>query len=501
MSKYLMGIDIGTYSSKGVLVDAHGHIAAESTKEHDLIIPKSGWAEHDAEKTWWGDLCSISKDLIQQSNLDPNQIAAVGCSAIGPDLLAVDQNCNPLHNAILYGIDTRSKEEICELENSIGTENVFSKCANPLSTQAVGPKILWLKKNKPHIYKDAHKFVTGTTYLVAKLTGRYVIDHYSASTFTPLYDFDANQWNHSLCQGIVEVNRLPKIMWSSEIAGTISKEAHSETELAVGTPVICGTIDAAAEAISAGVTEPGNLMLMYGTTMFLINVTAAPKKDARLWAAPFLFPNTYAVMGGMATTGALTVWFKENFAKELIAKEKTTAQSAFKVLAENIKDIPPGSKGLVVLPYFSGERTPINNPDAKGIIFGLDLTHSREHIYKAILESVGYGISQHFDVFNEMDAYPNKTVAVGGGTKNKEWLQIVSDIGGFEQYVPKTTIGAAYGDAYLAAMGIGLYHSYKDISQWVQYDSQIQPNPNHNKIYKSYQEKYYRLYNSTKELL
>lgn len=456
---YLIGVDIGTYESKGVLTTLEGHIVNTQVRPHTLSIPKQGWAEHDAESVWWGEFCSITRELIKESGVAPKEILGVGCSSIGPDMLPVDESCNALRPGVLYGIDTRATEEIKELEDKYGKEVILNKCANALSSQAVGPKILWLKHNEPDIYNKAHKFVSGTTFIVAKLTGRYVIDHYTASTFVPLYDFEKNKWDEEFCKGIVEPERLPEIAWTTDIAGTVTRKAALQTGLAEGTPVIIGTIDASAEAVSVGVVSPGQMMLMYGSTVFIIEVSDKPVTDSRLWAAPYLFPGTYAIKGGMSTTGAITRWFRDNFAKDLLEIEADTGENAYGILSNQARDVAPGSEGLVVLPYFSGERTPLNDPKAKGMIFGLTLAHSRAHLYRALLEGVGYGINQHIDILDAIGAKPEKIFAVGGGTKNKEWLQIVSDICNMEQQVPSVTFGASYGDAFLTGLGIGKFKS------------------------------------------
>lgn len=502
MSKgYLLGVDIGTYESKAVLTTPEGRVVCSLARPHDLSIPRQGWAEHDAEGVWWGDLCALVRGLLAESGIRSADVLAVGCSAIGPDMLPVDEECRALRPAVLYGIDTRSTAEIAELEQLLGRDTVFRRCGTSLSAQSVGPKILWLKHHEPENYRRAHRFVGGTTFLVARLTGRYVIDHYSCASFDPLYDPEARQWAEDLCQPIVEPERLPEILWTTEIAGTVTKAAAAETGLAEGTPVIAGTIDAAAEAVSVGVVGPGQMMLMYGTTLFMIEVLDRRITDQRLWAAPYLFPGTHAMMAGMATTGALTRWFRDNFARDLLSAERQGGQNAYAVLAEQAAGVPPGAEGLVVLPYFSGERTPINDPKARGVIFGLTLAHTRAHIYRAVLEAVGHGIRHHLDVLESVGAGPRTLLAVGGGTKNPLWLQIVSDICGRPQQVPAVTTGAAYGDAFLAGLGLGLFSSYQAIDDWVRDIRTVQPDPAATARYQPYYETYREIYRRNKDLM
>ena len=498
---YLLGVDIGTYESKGVLVTPGGRIVASRTAPHPLSIPAQGWAEHDPEEVWWKDLVSIVRGLMADSGVRPNEIIAVGASAIGPDLLPVDEECRPLRaGAILYGIDTRAAAEIEELEERLGKEAIFRTCGNALSSQAVGPKLLWLRRKEPEVYRRAFKFVTASTFLVARLTGRFVIDHLTASCWAPLYDFRGRTWG-GFMNGIVEEHRLPELAWPAEIAGKLTRKAASETGLAEGTPVIVGTADAAAEAVSVGVVVPGQMMLMYGSTVFMYAVQDRPRPDERLWSLPYVFPGTFSVAGGMATSGALTRWFRDQLAPDLVAAEQDGGLPAYQALIQEAEKIPAGSEGLVVLPYFSGERTPINDPRARGVIFGLTLAHSRGHLFHAVLEGIGYGIKHHLAVLKDMDATPREIIAVGGGVKNPLWLRIVSDICQVPQKVPSVTVGAAYGDAFLAGLGAGVFASAADIGRWVSDFNIIQPNPAHAKRYEEYYETYLALYSKTRDLM
>ena len=196
MSFYL-GIDIGTFESKGVIVDGKGRIVATASKSHKMLVPQPGWAEHRPKQDWWGDFTYICKNLLTMSKLAPDAIRAVGTSAIGPCMLPVDANGEALSNAALYGVDARAATEIEELTVAIGAKRILERCGNALTSQSVGPKILWLKKNRPEIFAKAAKIVTSTTYLVQKLTGECVIDHYSAANFFPLYLIDKQDWTRS----------------------------------------------------------------------------------------------------------------------------------------------------------------------------------------------------------------------------------------------------------------------------------------------------------------
>lgn len=496
--EYLLGVDIGTYESKGVITDSAGNIVSQASLPHALDMPRPGWAEHDAEKVWWHDFCSLVSRLLSQSNLAPSRIAAVGCSGIGPDLLPIDVQGKPLRPAILYGIDTRAAAEIVELESRLGLDRIISVCGNSLSSQSVGPKILWLARHEPAVFKRTRHILTATGYLVYRLTGKTFIDRYTAATFAPLFNINTLDWDNAMCQDVVMPDVLPTPAWPGDVAGAVSSEAASVTGLQAGTPVVVGTTDAAAEALSVGVTAPGEMMIMYGTTLFLIHVVDRLVVDPRLWAGVYLSSGKWALAAGMATSGAITRWFRDELAPIEKQDESHGGPNAYAALAEGAARVPPGSQGLVVLPYFSGERTPINDPRARGVIAGLTLSHSRMHIYRAILEGVAFGIAHNLEVIREAGVGTKRAVAVGGGTKNTLWLQMVSDVTGVSQMVPAQTLGAAYGDAFLAGLGIGLFNELDDVKKWVQPSQIIEPNLVVQKNYQPYYQEYRRLYPALK---
>ncbi len=493
MSHYL-GIDIGTFESKGVLVDGGGRIVASAARPHKLIVPQPGWAEHRPREDWWDDFTFISNKLITESGVAPADIKAVATSAIGPCMLPIGHNDEPLMNAVLYGVDTRAHREIADLTEAIGEDVLLDRCGNALTSQSVGPKILWLKRNRPDLFAQAKKIVTSTSYLVHRLTGVFVIAHYSAGNSSPLYLAARQDWSQELTDQIIETERLPDLAWSTDIAGHVTRRAAEETGLAEGTPVTAGTIDAAAEALSVGVLDAGDMLLMYGSTIFIIEITETRVRDGRLWYAPWLFPGQHASMSGLATSGTLTHWFREQFAREL------DPATAVVTLAEEAATSPPGAKGLVVLPYFSGERTPIHDPHARGMIFGLDLTHTRGDIYRAVFEGIACGTRHVFETYAEAGAGPRAILAAGGGTKNRVWAQATSDVSGRTQIVRQKTVGASYGDAFLAALAVGDVRR-EDIRTWNPVAYEITADPANADVYRRQYDVFRALYPRTKDLM
>ncbi|MCC5974977.1 MAG: FGGY-family carbohydrate kinase [Rubellimicrobium sp.] len=490
MSLFL-GVDIGTFESKGVLTDETGQIIAQAARPHRMIVPRPGWAEHRAEEDWWGDFVHITRSLIETSGIDPASIRAVATSAIGPCMLPLDAAGQPLMNGVLYGVDTRAQAQIDQLNAEVGPEAILQRCGNALTSQSVGPKILWLRQTHPEIWEKTAKIHTATSFLTFRLTGEHVIDHYTAANFSPLYDIDRLDWCFDLAD-ICPPGRLPRLMWSTEIAGHVTQDAAARTGLAPGTPVTCGTIDAGAEAVSVGTKEAGDMMLMYGSTIFIIELTDRRLTDPRLWHAPWLFPGQFAGMAGLATSGTLTHWLRDTFARDL------PAETAFATLTREAMDSPRGAKGLICLPYFSGERTPIHDPLAKGAFFGLNLTHTRGDLYRAALEGIAAATRHITDTYAEAGAPPTRVLAVGGGTRNAPWLQATSDLTGLDQQICRVTTGASFGDAFLAALATGAV-TPTDIDRWNPLDHTVraEPDPAYARMYPLFR----RLYDQTKDIM
>ena len=482
---YLLGVDIGTYSSKGVLVREDGQVAASHGVEHSLSLPKPGWAEHDPELVWWHDFLEIVHVLLETSRISPGLIAALGISTISPAVVAVGKQGLALRPAILYGIDTRAAQEVADLEQLTGAS---------LSSQSGAPKILWLRRNEPEVWKQTRQIVNGSGYLNLKLTGQATIDIYDACAFSPFFNPQSLNWDASLAGQLAPLEWMPRPTWTSEVAGRVTEAAARQTGLRAGTPVITGTADAAAEAVSAGLSQVGDMMIMYGSSTFFILKTDVFTKSAHFWTGPFLEPGTYSVAGGTATAGSLTRWFRDQFGLAELEVQRGGGENAYANLARLAASSPPGANGLVVLPYFYGERTPVDDPQARGMIFGLTLSHTRADLYRALLESVGYAIRHNLETMQAEGMHPRRLLAVGGGTQNRPWMEMVCDIAGIAQVIPSQQMGACYGDAFLAGIGAGLFTSTSDIAHWLTETRTFLPNAEHYARYEPFYQLYRDLY-------
>jgi len=494
MSNLLLGIDVGTYSSKGVLTDPGGAILKKHVVEHSVSFPQPGWAEQDADAIWWQDVVTICRALLDGAPYSGSDVAGVALSAIGPCLLPLDERGRPLRPGILYGVDTRASHEIDYLNAQLGAQEILEFSGMAFTSQAIGPKILWLRSNEPEVWRSTRRLTTASSYLVYRLTGEHVMDKHTASHFMPLIDIRTLEWSERFAEEVAPLKMLPRLAWSDELAGEVSQEAAVATGLRAGTAVAVGAVDALSEAISVGVTRPGDLMIMYGSTTFFILVLDVPRPDPRTWTTAGAFKGQYALAAGMATTGAVTRWFRDQLACDL------PEPHAYQTLFSAAESVPPGSEGLLLLPYFSGERTPLNDPNARGVIAGLNLTHTRNHLFRAALEGVAYGVRHNLETFEAMGAAVERIVAVGGGTQGELWVRIVSDVSGLQQILPQVTLGACYGDAFLAGLAAGITKR-EDLDRWVRVNDTIQPDSERQARYDPYYQDFLELYESTKTVV
>ena len=477
----MVGVDIGTSSSKGVLVDLDGRVLRTSVVQHAVQRPGVGLVEMDAN-LWWDEMVSICRDLLSEGTAEP---VAVGVSGMGPCVLLTDDADQPLRPAILYGVDTRAGRQIERLNDQYGAEEIIARCGSALSSQAAGAKVAWVADEEPELFASARRLYLPSSWLVRKLTGAYVLDQHSASQCTPLYDTHAQTWYHPWADQIVGQIKLPVLRWPGESAGAITPEAAAATGLPAGIPVTTGTIDAWSEALSVGAQGVGDLMLMYGTTMFLVHTVPDRLTSATLWGTVGALPGTRNLAGGMATSGAITSWLRDLF-----------GSLDYPELLELAAKSGVGAGGLLMLPYFAGERTPLMDPQARGVIAGLTLSHTRGDLYRAALEATGFAVRHNIEAIEAAGGDIKRIVAVGGGTQGSLWTQIISDVTGRAQEVRAQSIGASYGGALLAAQLVG----DASIDAWNPIQQVVTPRREATKEYDELYPLYRDLYTSTADV-
>ena len=488
---YFIGIDIGSQSSKGVLVDEYGQVISKHSISHTMDSPKLGHFEQDADKTWWQEFCDICKVLIKESKVDKNDIKVVSHSATSPCVVFLDAHNKVLRKAILYGIDTRASKEIQYLTDTIGLDNLINTGGCPLSSQSVAPKILWVKNNEPEVFNNTRKILSSNGYITYKLTGLYTLNNYDAVGYTGLFDIFKKEWIDAYSEHIIPLQYLPNLVSPSSFVGGVNKAGAIDTGLSEGTLVMPGIADAAADSLSAGSLEKGDMMLMLGTSSFFIVLTDKLYKTNKFWPSNFLFDNQYVVTGGTSNCGSAIVWFMNTFMNGCLE------ESVYDTLLNEARANNLSTSSPICVPYFAGERTPIHDTGAKAMFFGLALGHSRGQLYNALLEGIAYSIKYNIDEIKKITSI-NNIYAIGGGVKNPLLMGLLSDICQTSIYISDMDASSAFGDALFA---IKCYNPNVSIKDFIKTKKQIYPKSDNKKLVEKRYDTFQKLYISTRDLL
>jgi xylulokinase len=471
----LLGIDIGTQGVKGILADPVGNIIAQHQIEHGSSYPQPDWCEQEMTTNWWENPVIVIKALLKLSGIHAEQINAISVSGLYPALGPTDESGVPLTKAILYS-DNRSVAEVEEVNRILGLQ---------LTSEELTPKLIWFLRNEPELAARMRMFFDAPHYLVYKLTGEYVTDTITTGLYGAIYESPTASWREPVCEQFnIPVEILPKVHPPAEFIGTVHKDAAEITGLALGTPVLPGMPDLVASLISVGAVHTHESAAYYGTAGLvpvmkddLLNAVFHPYPIAERGVTPqdgyvFDYP-TYSL-----TTGDIVRWFRDEFAPlELEKQNQFCERSAYAYLDDLAADVSPGSEGLVLLPYLLGQRSPVFNPQASGVLFGLKKGHTREHIYRAILESFGFNIRHGLESFYPQGHPIKRLIATGGGASSQLWRQIVTDITGLKQeYVPDAD--GPVGCAYLAGLALGWFKDFSDLQEnWVKVVGENVPDP------------------------
>lgn len=484
----LLGIDIGTTATKIVVMDAKGRLLAEDQNPSNLISKKAAWAEEDPS-VWWANVCTCIPRILFDNNIDPADICGVGVSGMVPTLILLDENGDVIRNSIQQN-DARSSMEIDEFKKELDEAEIFIKTGSAITQQSIGPKLLWLRKHENENLSRARYIMGSYDYINYKLTGQFCVEKNWALE-SGLFDLSTKTWIKEVidCSSI-NASILPEIVESSAIIGKVTREAAMQTSLKEGTPVVGGSADHISSAFSAGVKGSGDLLVKLGGAGDILLALEDLKLNRKLFLDYHLIPGKYLINGCMASSGSLIKWFQSGFAEMM----------GYKELDEIAARISAGSDGLFCLPYFIGEKTPVFDPLARGIFWGVSLHHSRAHFFRAILEGISYGFLHHIKVLNEMGEKVRKVRVTNGGAKSFLWKQVTSDVIGYPLEIVENHPGSSLGVAFLAGLGVGLFSSWDEIEHFIKIKDIIQPNLRNHEIYENKFETYLKLYKRNKEL-
>lgn len=495
---YLLGTDIGTSGTKTILMDTEGNLIAQDLKEYDVLTPKPLWAEQWPE-VWLEAAKASIKNTVQKAGIKPEKIRGIAVSGLyGGSGIPLDEHMEPVRPCMIW-MDRRASAETQWVLDHIGEEKLLEISHNGADPYYGYTKILWMKNHEPANWKKTKLFLPPNDYVIYKLTGEVAIDYSSAGNIGGIFDMNNRTWSKEMLDAMgIPLSMMPeKIVESTEIIGGLTKEAAAELGLTEGMPVIASGVDCGAANIGLGVFESGKYAAAIGTSMCAALISDQPVKGKGLIVWPYLFDAkklSYYFAGG-ATAGAIVKWFRQTLCQFELEAEKAGGENAYDVLNQQAENIPAGSDGLVVLPYFMGERSPIWNSDAKGTIVGLSLAHTKAHMYRAFLEAVAYSLRDAIEATGENVG--ESILLAGGVTKSKLWRQIFADVTGYPIVCPIHDVEANMGDVMLAGIGTGLL-SYDDVKKWQVLDEKILPNKDNHRKYNNYYQVYKSIYQNLK---
>lgn len=484
----LLGIDIGTTATKGILLDPNRGILAEAESPSTLASPEPGWAEEDPY-AWWDSTAAVTRLCLERAGRSGADVSAVGVSGMVPTLILLDAAGEALYPSIQQN-DARAVREIAEFHAQTDEHDILMRTGSAITQQSIGPKLLWLRRRRPDLMDRAAHVLGSYDYIVYRLTGSFSCERNWALE-SGLFDLLREDWDPQLLElSTISANWLGAVHWPADVVGEVTAEAARHTGLRAGIPVVAGSADHIASAFSAGLQAPGEVLVKLGGAGDLLYCLDEPIVDSRLYLDYHVIPGKYFLNGCMAASGSILKWFRQEFAREL----------DYDALDREGASVKPGSDGLILLPYFLGEKTPIHDPLARGVFFGLTLRHGRGHLYRAILEGIAYGFLHHLAVLAERGLTAARARVTNGGARSMLWKQITADV----LRLPLEQIldhpGSSLGAAFVAGKGVDVFQEWGEIERFVRVAAVIEPDPAAHARYRELFEIYRELYERSRDL-
>ncbi|HWH82503.1 MAG TPA: FGGY-family carbohydrate kinase [Burkholderiaceae bacterium] len=486
---YVIGLDIGTTSTIGILIGLDDGLRMTASRPVALHHPHAGWAEEDPAQ-WWDNTCAVLQDLLRQSGLEGSAVRAVGVAGMVPAVILLDAQGRLLRPSIQQS-DGRCAREVEELRAEQDADAFTRTTGNGINQQLVAAKLRWIERHEPAVFERIATVFGSYDYINWRLTGERRIEQNWAleGGFVDLADHRVSDSLVALAH--LRPDQIPALARSHEVIGRVDAQAAAATGLAAGTPVIGGLADHVASAYAAGVRQPGDLLVKLGGAGDILLSTDTARPDARMFLDYHAIPGLYMPNGCMACSGALLNWFAQQFGA---AAQSTDGRTRHQNLDALAAAVPPGSEGARTLPYFLGEKTPIHDPLARGTFTGLGLHHQLGHLWRSLLEGVAFGVRHHVEVFASMGLPARRILASDGGAGSRIWLQIIADV--LQQPVQRLTghPGSCLGAAWAAAIGVGLSTDWQGVARFVSLGEAVVPEPAHAAIYDTAYAEYLDLY-------
>ena len=500
MGSFLLGIDLGTSACKTAVFDREGRVVASANGDYPVYYPRPGWAEQDPQE-WWGGICAALRKIFDSGKVRPEDIAGIGVDGQSWSAVPVDREGNCLAKTPIW-MDFRAQDICDDLNERIGRERILDLCGNPLIPSYTTAKVLWYKKNRPEVYEKTDKILQSNGYIVYRLTGEMTQDICQGYGWH-CFDMRRGAWDLAMAEEMgIPTSFLPPIAACDQVVGTVTARAAAETGLLPGTPVVAGGLDAACGTLAAGVLHEGETQEQGGQAGGMSICLEEYKADPRLIMSFHVVPGKWLLQGGTVGGGSVMRWFEKEFAgyERCMAKER--GKSSLDQLNDLAREVPAGCEGLVFLPYMSGERTPIWDPDAKGVFYGLGFSKTKGHMVRACMEGVAYALRHNLETAKAAGAEARVLRAVGGSSNSLLWTQIKADVTGCPVIVPSSDTATTLGAALLAGIGCGLYKDYEEaIGLTVRETRRHDPDPSKKAAYDRAYEEYRGLYENLKDFM
>lgn len=499
---YLMGIDVGTTGTRAVIVRPDGHVMGAATAPHQpMRMERPGWAEQDPED-WWQATVLAVRQVLEQSGIRGSEIAAVGLSGQMHGVVLLDGARAVLRPALIW-CDQRSQDQCNWITSKVGADKLIRLALNPALTGFSAPKLLWVREHEPAIYERVAHFLLPKDYVRLRLTGEFATDVADASG-TLLFDVARRTWSKQILSELeIDEEWLARVYESAEVTGQITAEIAIITGLRAGTPVAAGAGDQAASAVGNGVVLPGITSATLGTSGVIFAYTEQPKLDpqGRIHTFCHAVPGKWHVMGVTQGAGLSLRWFRDELGAAEAWYASRVGADPYELILREAESAPPGSGGLLFMPYLMGERTPHLDPLARGGWFGLTAAHSRAHLIRSVLEGVAFSLRDSLEIFAELKIPVHEIRVSGGGSRSFLWRQIQADVYGREVVSLREAEGSAFGAALLAGVSSKIYSSVPEAAQQAtQVREHLLPQSNNVEIYNRQYQIYRQLYPAVRKL-
>jgi len=489
-SAYVIGLDIGTTSTIALLVHLPDTVVSVASRPVTLSSPHVGWAEEDPAE-WWRNSCEVLREILEAEPRARSHLAGICVTGMVPAVVLLDEVGNLLRPSIQQS-DGRCGREVSELASEMPERSFIARTGNGINQQLVAAKLRWIERHEPDVFRRIATVLGSYDYVNWKLTGKRAVEHNWAleAGFIDLAD-------NEIAGDLVALAHVPRSAIPEKYAshahlGTVTAEAAALTGLPEGLPVFGGAADHIASAFAAGLVAPGDVLLKFGGAGDIIVVSDTVKPDPRLFLDYHLVPGLYAPNGCMAASGSALNWLGALFHPE------AGGVRAHRSLDALAAEVPAGSEGLLCLPYFLGEKTPIHDPLARGTFTGISLSHGPGHFWRCLLEAVAYAFRHHLDVMAEIGHRTERLFCSDGGSQSRVWMQIMADVAGQPVHTLRNHHGSSVGAAWVAAIGSGQDVRWEDIGRLVGYGETFEPIVENIVIYESGYRDFRLLYETLK---